>query len=162
MRLYERYFEARGKFHALHCYIASLFSQPADVNDLALETYRRLHQLDDETLAGDPLTRLHQIAADVLAKSGAGSAAVDPPSGYVPPAVPGLQATIDASLSQLAPEHVAMLLAHRRDGLSYDAIAQKTGVPEGVVQSTITKTKARIRMSVQTDARCEELGCEAR
>jgi RNA polymerase sigma-70 factor (ECF subfamily) len=57
-----------------------------------------------------------------------------------------LQQQIQRALAQLPRMHAAVLLAHKRDGLSYREVAQRLNLSVHTVEKYLTQAKARIRM----------------
>ncbi|HEX7113962.1 MAG TPA: sigma-70 region 4 domain-containing protein, partial [Steroidobacter sp.] len=56
-----------------------------------------------------------------------------------------LEQQLDRALAQLPPMQAAVLLAHKRDGLSYEETAEKLGISVHTVEKYLTKAKARMR-----------------
>jgi RNA polymerase sigma-19 factor, ECF subfamily len=147
----------------LHRYLMRRLRQPQDVDDLAQEVYERLLRLDDEKTIHKPLAYLYGVASHVLADyridleherehitvdSEKVDEWVDTPACVLPDDLAerlNLQQQIDAALAQLPPTHAAVLLAHKRDGLSYEECAEKLGLSVFTVEKYITQAKARIR-----------------
>jgi RNA polymerase sigma-19 factor, ECF subfamily len=57
-----------------------------------------------------------------------------------------LQQQLERALSQLPSTHAAVLLAHKRDGLSYEEVAAKLNLSVHTVEKYVTQAKARIRL----------------
>lgn len=147
----------------LHRYLMRRLRQPQDVDDLAQEVYLRLCRLDDERCVHKPLAYLYGIASHVLADfrieveaerevvtvdSDTVEEWIDQPSCVLPDDLAdrlNLQQQIDRALAQLPPTHAAVLLAHKRDGLSYDEVAEKLGLSIHTVEKYVTQAKSRIR-----------------
>lgn len=147
----------------LHRYLMRRLRQPQDADDLAQEVYLRLCRLDDEKTVHKPLAYLYGIASHVLADfrieveherervacdSEIADEWAEMPSCVLPDDLAdrlNLQQQIDAALAQLPPTHAAVLLAHKRDGLSYEECAEKLGLSVFTVEKYITQAKARIR-----------------
>lgn len=147
----------------LHRYLMRRLRQPQDVDDLAQEVYLRLLRLDDEKCVHKPLAYLYGIASHVLADfrieveqerehitvdSDTVDEWSDQPSCVLPDDLAdrlNLQQQIDKALAQLPPTHAAVLLAHKRDGLSYEEVAKKLGLSIHTVEKYVTQAKARIR-----------------
>lgn len=146
----------------LHRYLMRRLSSPQDVDDLAQEVYIRLIRLDEGKTVHKPLAYLYGIAAHVLAdyriELGEERGAIDPyedvenwydsPACVLPDDMAdrlNLQQQIDKAIAQLPPTHAAVLLAHKRDGLSYDECAEKLGLSIHTVEKYVTQAKARIR-----------------
>jgi RNA polymerase sigma-70 factor (ECF subfamily) len=147
----------------LHRYLMRRLRQPQDVDDLAQEVYCRLLRLDNEKVVHKPLAYLYGIASHVLADfrieveqerehitvdSDTVDEWSDQPSCVLPDDLAdrlNLQQQIDKALAQLPPTHAAVLLCHKRDGLSYAETAKKLGLSEFTVEKYVTQGKARLR-----------------
>lgn len=148
----------------LHRFLVRRIRNPQDVDDLAQTVYERLMKIDDERPIQKPLAYIYTVASHVLADHRRQVAAhrgeyVIFDSDFVdelaeePSCVSAddladglnLQQQIDNALSQLPPTHAAVLLAHKRDGLSYVEVAQKLGLSPHTVEKYVTQAKARIR-----------------
>jgi RNA polymerase sigma-70 factor (ECF subfamily) len=146
----------------LHRYLMRRLRQPQDVDDLAQEVYLRLLRLDDGRFIHKPLAYLYGIASHVLSdfrihdnEMADAIHRCDPnedwseqPACVLPDDLAdrlNLQQQIDCALAQLPPTHAAVLLCHKRDGLSYTETAEKLGLSEHTVAKYVTQGKARIR-----------------
>lgn len=146
----------------LHRYLMKRLRQPQDVDDLAQEVYMRLLTLDEEKTVHKPLAYLYGVASHVLADFRIDiedeRKAIDryenvedwydTPACVLPDDIAerlNLQQQIDKAMAQLPPTHAAVLLAHKRDGLSYEEVAEKLGLSIHTVEKYVTQAKARIR-----------------
>jgi len=147
----------------LHRYLLRRLRKPQDVDDLAQEVYLRLCRIDDEKAVEKPLAYLYGIASHVLAdfrieieceREVIEHCGIDDDEWYDCPSciLPddlgerlNLQQQIARALAQLPATHAAVLLAHKRDGLSYDEVAAKLGLSIHTVEKYVTQAKARIR-----------------
>lgn len=147
----------------LHRYLMRRLRQPQDVDDLAQDVYERLLRLDDEKVVHKPLAYLYGVASHVLANyrieveqerkrvvisSDEADDWAEHPSCVLPDDLAerlNLQQQIDWAMAQLPPTHAAVLLAHKRDGLSYEEVAEKLGLSIHTVEKYVTQAKARIR-----------------
>ena len=146
----------------LHRYLMRRLRQPQDVDDLAQEVWERLLHLDDEKCIHKPLAYLYGIASHVLADFRIHDNEIadaihrcdriedwsEQPACVLPDDLAdrlNLQQQIDSALAQLPPTHAAVLLAHKRDGLSYEEVAEKLGLSEHTVAKYVTQSKAAIR-----------------
>lgn len=137
--------------------------KPQDVDDLAQEVYLRLLRHDESKCVHKPLAYLYGIASHVVADYRIGEEhdrehlmfdsdseeTWEEPAGALPDDMAerlNLQQQLERALSQLPPTHAAVLLAHKRDGLSYEEVAQKLGLSIHTVEKYLTQAKARIRM----------------
>lgn len=148
----------------LHRYLLRRLRRPQDVDDLAQEVYLRLLRHDDEKCVRKPLAYLYGIASHVVADfrigaeherehltfdSEAAEHSSDEPSSVLQDDLAdrlNLAQQIERALAQLPPMHAAVLLAHKRDGLSYEEVAKKLGLSVHTVEKYVTQAKARIRM----------------
>lgn len=147
----------------LHRFLMRRLRNPTDSDDLAQEVYLRLCRLDDEKCVHKPLAYLYGIASHVLADfrleqeveremivhDGDGPADwEEQPSCVLPDDLAkrlNLQQQIDWALAQLPATHAAVLLAHKRDGKSYDEVAADLGLSIHTVEKYVTQAKSRIR-----------------
>lgn len=147
----------------LHRYLMRRLRHPQDVDDLAQEVYCRLIRLEDEKCVHKPLAYLYGIASHVLADfrieveqerehitvdSDTVDEWSDSPSCVLPDDLAerlNLQQQIDRAMAQLPPTHAAVLLAHKRDGMSYDEVAERLGLSIHTVEKYVTQAKARVR-----------------
>lgn len=147
----------------LHQYLLRRLRRPQDADDLAQEVYLRLLRLDETKCVHKPLAYLYGIASHVVADFRIDTAherehvTVDSevveewsenPTDVLPDELAdrlNLQQQLQRALAQLPPTHLAVLLAHKRDGMSYEEVAQKLGLSIHTVEKYITQAKARIR-----------------
>jgi RNA polymerase sigma-19 factor, ECF subfamily len=144
----------------LHRYLMRRLRRPEDANDLAQEVYLRLIQIDDGKCIEKPLAYLYGVASHVLADhmfdmnhqrvdwSEDAEDWIESPACALPDDMAdrlNLQQQIDRAMAQLPPTHAAVLLAHKRDGLSYDEVAEKLGLSIFTVEKYVAQSKARIR-----------------
>jgi RNA polymerase sigma factor (sigma-70 family) len=147
----------------LHRYLMRRLRRPQDVDDLAQEVYMRLLTLDENKAVEKPLAYLYGVASHVLADfqmefdqdrkhvtvdSELFEEWEDSPQCALPDDMAdrlNLQQQIDRAMAQLPPKHAAVLLAHKRDGLSYEECAEKLGLSIHTVEKYVTVAKARVR-----------------
>lgn len=147
----------------LHRYLMRRLRHPQDVDDLAQEVYMRLLRLDDTMVIHKPLAYLYGVSSHVLAdyrievEQQTAVITVDSElaeeweshgSMVLPDDLAerlNLQQQIALAMAQLPPTHQAVLLAHKRDGLSYNEVAEKLGLSIHTVEKYVTQAKARIR-----------------
>ena len=153
----------KGYDHKLHQYLKYRVHNPCDVDDLAQEVYTRMIAAKDCAIE-NPLAYLYGIARHVVADHrtdisterrciGRRTEMEDDdwsaePSCVLPDDIAdrlNLQQQIDKALAQLPPTHQAVLLCHKRDGLSYAETAKKLGLSEFTVEKYVTQGKARLR-----------------
>jgi RNA polymerase sigma-19 factor, ECF subfamily len=147
----------------LHRYLMRRLRHPQDVDDLAQDVYLRLLAIDDERVVRKPLAYLYGIASHVLADYRIEVEAereiitvdseivdewTDSPGCVLPDDIAdrlNLQQQIDKAMAQLPPTHAAVLLAHKRDGMSYEEVAEHLDLSIHTVEKYVTQAKARIR-----------------
>lgn len=156
--------QAFGRYRReLHRYLMRRLRQPTDVDDLAQDVYMRMLAIDTAKVVHKPLAYLYGIASHVLADyrieveqerehitvdSDTVDEWAEQPSCILPDDLAdrlNLQQQIDRALAQLPPTHAAVLLAHKRDGLSYEEVAVKLNLSLHTVEKYVTQAKARIR-----------------
>jgi RNA polymerase sigma factor (sigma-70 family) len=140
----------------LHRYLVRRLRRPADVDDLSQEVYLRLLRMNQNRLVHKPLAYLYGVAAHVVAdfhKRNHELASSEESSDVVEQLLPdnlaerlNLQQQLERALAQLPPMHAAVLLAHKRDGLSYEEVAQELNLSVHTVAIYVKQAKARIRM----------------
>jgi RNA polymerase sigma-70 factor (ECF subfamily) len=147
----------------LHRYLMRRLRKPQDVDDLAQEVYLRLLRHDESKCVHKPLAYLYGIASHVVADYRIGEEHdrehlmfdsdseenwTEEPASVLPDDMAdrlNLQQQLERALSQLPPTHAAVLLAHKRDGLSYEEVAEKLHLSIHTVEKYLTQAKARIR-----------------
>jgi len=147
----------------LHHYLLRRLRRPQDVDDLAQEVYLRLLRLGDGRSVRKPLAYVYGIAAHVLADfrmkatheqehvifdDEAVEAWSERPAHFSSDELAdrlNLNQQIERALAQLPPTQAAVLLAHKRDGLSYEDVARKLKLSVHTVEKYVTQAKARIR-----------------
>jgi RNA polymerase sigma-70 factor (ECF subfamily) len=120
----------------------------ADARDVAQEAYVRLLRLDRKELIRDPRPYVYRLAANLVhefeLKRRADDArltrwtqerALDDPVPVESSAeAVALRARIDAALDQLSPNCRAVVILHRRDGMTYDEIATRLNISPSMVK----------------------------
>jgi RNA polymerase sigma-70 factor (ECF subfamily) len=147
----------------LHRYLMRRLRKPQDVDDLAQEVYLRLLRHDESKCVHKPLAYLYGIASHVVADYRIGEEHdrehlmfdsdseenwTEEPASVLPDDMAdrlNLQQQLERALAQLPPTHAAVLLAHKRDGLSYEEVAEKLHLSIHTVEKYLTQAKARIR-----------------
>jgi len=144
----------------LHRYLLRRLRRPEDVDDLAQEVYLRVLRMDQETCVRKPLAFLYGIAAHVVADFHREHAS-EPPTESLDassthdewlPIVDdelaerlNLQQQLRRAIAQLPATHAAVLLAHKRDGMSYEEVARELNLSVHTVAMYVKQAKARIR-----------------
>jgi RNA polymerase sigma-70 factor (ECF subfamily) len=139
----------------------------ADVEDGISETFRRLVEGLDRVRPGEPVgpwaagiarhVALDQVRARKRAKlvvahdddEGASPDHVDPSPGPEEQAMGNEQsARVRRALATLSEDHREALLAFHVDGLAYQEIAAKMGVPMGTVATWISRARKAVAVAV--------------
>jgi RNA polymerase sigma-70 factor (ECF subfamily) len=147
----------------LHRYLLRHLRQSQDVDDLAQEVYERICRIDEAKIIiiEKPLAYLYGIAAHVLAEYRqeiemerrcdhieCDDDWANHPSCCLTDNIPdrlNLQQQLNKALAQLPPTHQAVLLAHKRDGLSYEECAEKLGLSIFTIEKYLTQAKSQLR-----------------
>lgn len=133
-------------------FLASRLSDASRAEDLAQEVYLRLLRVDDVGLIRDPRAFALRVAANVayewrmlacnrLAHSNDGlEALADRTQGPFESVAQAEQlARLSDALKTLNPTCRAVVLLHRRDGLTYHEIATHVGLSVGMVKKHLAK-----------------------
>lgn len=124
----------------------------ADARDLAQETYVRLLRLDRKDLVREPRAYVYRVAANLLHEfelkqraDGAGlrrwlmeSPAEDGASVPASADALGLAGRLESVLGELTPKCRAVLILHRRDGMTYDEIGRQLGISASMVKKYLS------------------------
>jgi RNA polymerase sigma-19 factor, ECF subfamily len=147
----------------LHKYFMRRLRRPQDADDLVQELYMRLLRMEHEPLVRKPLQFLYGVASHVLAdfridseQEGAhvtiDSDAVERWSESAsnvfsedPAERLHLQQALDRAVAALPPLKAAILILHKRDGLTYEEIATKLNISPITVHKYLTWAKSRVR-----------------
>ena len=135
-------------------FIAKRVRTLADARDLAQEAYVRLLRMERKDLIRNPRAYLYRIAANILyefeLKRRADVAGLsrwsdeqrgDSDAGYGENEVEdlALRSRLDRVLSELSPKCRAVLILHRRDGMTYDEIGAEIGISSSMVKKYLNK-----------------------
>jgi RNA polymerase sigma-70 factor (ECF subfamily) len=129
-------------------FLARRVRNRADARDVAQEAYVRLLRLDRKELIRDPLPYVYRLAANLVhefeLKRRADDArltrwtqerALEEPIPVESSAEAlALRARIDEALDQLSPNCRAVVILHRRDGMTYDEIATRLNISPSMVK----------------------------
>lgn len=145
----------------LHRYLSRRLRNPQDVDDLAQEVYLRLLRMDETKCVRQPLAYLYGVAAHVVAdfwiENGRGQPATetepveeieDDAAAALPDDLAerlNLQQQLERAIAQLPPLQAAILVLHKRDGFSYEEVAERLGISVHTVEKYLTRAKAQIR-----------------
>lgn len=135
-----------------------------EVDDLVQEVYLQLLRRDNQKEIKNPLAFIYGVAAHVLAdhragvahkykrfvsEEDAGEAWTECPSDALVDRLEdfvSIQQQIQAALVKLPPMQAAVLLLHKRDGMSYEEVGQKLGLKVETVHKYLTQARLKIRM----------------
>lgn len=120
----------------------------ADARDVAQEAYVRLLRLDRKELIRDPQPYVYRLAANLVHEFELKRRADDarltrwtqerPAEEQAPVESTAeaimLRARIDDALEQLTPNCRAVVVLHRRDGMTYDEIAERLNISSSMVK----------------------------
>jgi RNA polymerase sigma factor (sigma-70 family) len=135
-------------------FISRRLRSVVDPQDLAQETYVRLLRLERKDLIRDPRPYLFRIAANILyefelsrksdiAAHTRWSAEQDLDSefGLVEESVEslGLRKHLESALRGLSPKCRAVVILHRRDGMTYEEIAAEIGMSRSMVKKYLAQ-----------------------
>ena len=129
-------------------YLARRVRGGTDARDVAQETYVRLLRLDRKDLIRDPLPYIYRLAANLIheldLRRGTDDArllrwtrerATDAPATLDAQAdAHTVRTRIHEALAQLSPKCRAVLIFHRRDGMTYDEIGTHLGLSRSMVK----------------------------
>jgi RNA polymerase sigma factor (sigma-70 family) len=135
-------------------FISMRVRSSADARDLAQEAYVRLLRLERKDTIRDPRAYLYRIAANILyefelkRKSEVVGLArwsderrSDAEFGYAEADVETLtlRRRLESVLADLSPKCRAVLILHRRDGMTYEEIGSKIGISMSMVKKYLTQ-----------------------
>lgn len=145
----------------LHRYLMRRLRNPNDVEDLAQEVYLRLIRLDSDKVIEKPLAYIYGIASHVLAdyrievEQQRERVIIDSDtveeaemSCVLPDDLAdrlNLQQQIHTAMSQLPKMHAKVILAHKRDGFSYEEVAESLDLSIHTIEKYVTQSKSQLR-----------------
>ncbi len=135
-------------------YLRSRLANEQDAQDLAQEAYLRLLRVPDKTLVRDPVAYLFRIARNLLHEL---YTTLPPETTLVSdgdliddsPAPEELADTrqhverLEEVLNHLPPKCRAVMVLHRRDGMTYDEIGVELGISSAMVKKYLAQGLAR-------------------
>lgn len=153
-------FERQGG--ALVRYLTSRVRSANDAQDIAQETYLRLLRLDRIDLIRDPQAYLFRVAANLAREHHLKNARTPPltaqalaeSSLHEFAAATAIEDSVDRdaqlaklyhAMAKLEPRHRAVLLLHRRDGMTYEEIAAELGISFHTVKKYLSIALAACR-----------------
>jgi RNA polymerase sigma-19 factor, ECF subfamily len=151
-------------YNDLHRFLVRRLAQPQDANDLMQEIFLRILRVDRADMVRKPLAYVYGIASHVVREFRLrgqrddvhviyDSDAVEQASEH-PPQLCGDDAMLESLISerqieramaQLPPTHRAVLILHKRDGLSREEVAQQLGLSVHTVKKYIFQALALLR-----------------
>jgi RNA polymerase sigma-19 factor, ECF subfamily len=150
----------QGQGTALVRYLTSRVRSSSDAQDIAQEAYVRLLRVDRVDLIRDPQAYLFRVAANLAREHQLKQArtpmdvrdaedllAIDALDRQIEDVV-DLQARVaemNRVLAGLEPRHRAVLLLHRRDGMTYEEIARELGISFHTVKKYLSIALAACR-----------------
>jgi RNA polymerase sigma-19 factor, ECF subfamily len=153
-----RLFQLQGT--ALVRYLTSRVRSSNDAQDIAQEAYLRLLRLDRVDLIRDPQAYLFRVAANLARehrlkqartpvdlRDAADLLGIDVADGAIEDIVDrdARVAEMNRILAALEPRHRAVLLLHRRDGMTYEEIARELGISFHTVKKYLSIALAACR-----------------
>jgi RNA polymerase sigma-19 factor, ECF subfamily len=129
-------------------FLARRVRNRADARDVAQEAYVRLLRLDRKELVRDPKPYIYRLAAnlvhefelkrrtdDARLQRWTEEHAFDEPASTADGAEAlGLRTRLDAALADLTPKCRAVVILHRRDGMTYEEIAAELHISPSMVK----------------------------
>ena len=150
---------AEPQYSRLLQFLCARLANEQDAQELAQEAYLRLLRASDAKLIRDPVAYLFRIARNLLHEWYTSSPPPAEPLHEFELADEGLTVEDRAELSQhmdrleevlrhLSPKCRAVILMHRRDGMTYDEIAAKLGISSSMVKKYLSQGLARCRVGL--------------
>lgn len=149
----------------LHRFLARRLQRAQDAADLAQEVYLRLTRLENADWVRKPQAYLYGVAAHVVSEfrmraerdpvdfdSESFERVAASPEQAMPDQLAEQlddQRQLERILAQLPPTHLAVLLLHKRDGLSYEEVAEKLQLSVHTVHKYVVQAKAQVKMQWQ-------------
>ncbi len=146
-------------------YISRRVRSLADARDVAQEAYVRLLRLERTDLIREPRSYLYRIAANVLYEfqlrqrtdqagllrwRSEASAGEEADAGAEIESL-ALQRSMESALAQLSPKCRAVLILHRRDGMTYEEIADQIGISTSMVKKYLIQGLRHCRKALSHD-----------
>jgi RNA polymerase sigma-70 factor (ECF subfamily) len=148
-------------YRELHRFLARRLPLGQDANDLIQEIFLRVLRLERSEMIRKPQAYLYGIASHVVHEyllrgqhdrvtfdSETLEQAAEHPSHVSPDEVVERlisERQFERALSLLAPTHRAVLLLHKRDGLSRDEVARELGLSAHTVKKYLCQAMAQVR-----------------
>ncbi len=151
---------------ALHRYIAQRVRRPGDAPDLTQEIFERFLQLPQREEVRNPQAYLYSIASHLVIEwhereeralvacdSEAMQLAADSPENASPDNLAeqvGIEQDLSYALSRLPPMQRAVLLLAKREGMTHEEIARRTGLLASTVTNYVSEACARVKVLLKT------------
>jgi RNA polymerase sigma-19 factor, ECF subfamily len=147
----------------LHRFLVRRLRQPQDAEDLAQEVFMRLSRIENSEFVRQPRAYLFGVASHVVSEFRIRNAharewvTVDSqildhrnehPCDLQPDELAerlNTQRQLRKALEQLPPMHLAVFLLHKRDGYSYEEIAQQLDLTVRRIETLLGEAKAQLR-----------------
>ena len=147
-----------GRHRDLVLFLRSRLPNEEDAKDLAQETYLRLLRLNGDHLIRKPEAYLFRIASNLVHEFWLNASSGRPVSTHDPDELPsGMQSTeeladheqaiddLKRALAVLPEVQRYVVLMHRRDGKTYEEIAEDLQISRDMVKKHLGKALARCR-----------------
>ena len=146
-------------------FIGARLANEQDANELTQEAYLRLLRASDSKLIRDPAAYLFRIARNLLHEWYTSSHLPQETLDNLELADEGLTLEDHADIAQnidrlekvlqrLSPKCRAVVLMHRRDGMTYDEIAAELGISSSMVKKHLSRGLAQCRVSMRRYYEC--------
>lgn len=137
-------------------YLGARLANEQDAQDLAQEAYLRLLRASNSRLIHDPMAYLLRIARNLLHEWYSSPPGSREPVEEIELVDEGMSVEDLTEISQqverlgnvlrhLSPKCRAVILMHRRDGMTYDEIAKALGISSSMVKKYLSQGLARCR-----------------
>jgi RNA polymerase sigma-70 factor (ECF subfamily) len=157
---------------ALHRYIAQRIHRSTDVRDLTQEIFERFIQIPEKGAIRDPQAYLYGIASHLVSEwqerearapvtydSDVMHAAGESMEHALPDDLAerlGAEQNLRYALSQLPPAQRAVLLLAKREGMTHEEIAQKTGLLASTVTNYVSEACSKVKLLLRAPGRKED------
>jgi RNA polymerase sigma-70 factor (ECF subfamily) len=154
---------------SLHRYVTRRLRQPKDAPDLTQDIFERFIQVPEKDAVHDTQAYLYSIASHLctewMERDERGlvaydSEAVQVASESIEHAAPddlaerlGIEQDLRHALARLPPMQRAVLLLAKREGLTHEEIAQKTGLLAGTVTTYVSEACAKVKLFLRDQGR---------
>jgi RNA polymerase sigma-70 factor (ECF subfamily) len=147
----------------LHRFLARRLRHPQDAEDLAQEVFMRLSRIENSEFVRQPRAYLFGVASHVVSEFRIRNAnarewvtvdseivaqRTERPDEWQPDELAeqlNMQRQLRQALEKLPSMHLAVFLLHKRDGYSYEEIAEKLGLTVRKIESCLAEAKTQLR-----------------